>query len=197
VSVPGDEHDGEDDAEHAHGVRCANPFKVKRRVWGVKKSGLYGWKMKMVVVDQKTPGERKTTLPSRVGDDQWKMTSMKTTPTEKLLGRGPGLDIYAAKLAEKRNPKNGPIVNFTTEQKNYGKKIHDTTARVSGQIDQIELTKPQQVYSSAIIQKPDEQECTSPFNQWEDSIGIRDGAVWPIRGRDQDFEMRTTSHCQK
>ena len=40
VSVPGDEHDGEDAAEHAHGVRCTKPFKVKKRVWGVKKSGL-------------------------------------------------------------------------------------------------------------------------------------------------------------
>ena len=201
-SVPGDEHDGEDAAEHAHGVRCAKPVKVKKRVWGVKKSGLYGWKIKMVVVDQKTsdsihtekeylqptsntklkskpklipqpgkqivmtkednlarkvkmtsaekeklnklleddPGtlsqdknvdidvskinrslslcsslearlqdDRKTTLQSRVKDDQWKMavkmTSMKTTPTEQLLGRGPGLNIHAEKL----NSKNGPI----------------------------------------------------------------------------------------
>ena len=44
--------------------------------------------------------DRKTTLPSRVEDDHWKMalkmTSKKTTPTEKVLGRGPGLNIYAA-----------------------------------------------------------------------------------------------------
>ena len=162
-------------------MRCGKPVKIKKRVWGVKKSGLYGWKMKMVVVDQKTPGERKMAV---------KMTSMKTTPTEKLLGRGPGLDIYATKLAEKLNPKNRLIVNFTTEQTNLGKKIHDTTARVSGQIDQIEFTKPQQVYSSAVNQKPDEQECTGPFSQWEDRYGIRDGGQLANQRKRQVFKRK-------
>jgi hypothetical protein len=175
-------------------VRYAKPVKVKKRVWGVKKSGLYGWKTKMVVVDQKTPGDRKTPLPSRVGDDQWKMavkmTSMKTTPTEQLLGRGPGLNIYATKLAEKLNPKNRPFVNITTERTNQGKKIHDTTARVSGQSDQIEFTKPQQVYSSAVNQKPDAQECTGPFSQWEERDGIRDGGQLANQRKRQVFKRK-------
>ena len=138
--------------------------------------------------------DRKTTLQSRVEDDQWKMavkmTSMKTTPTEQVLGRGPGLNIYAAKLAEKLDPKNGPIVNFTTERTNQGKKIHDTTARVSGQSDQIEFTKPQQVYSSAVNQKPDDQECTGPFSQWEERDGIRDGGQLANQRKRQVFKRK-------
>jgi hypothetical protein len=173
-------------------VRCVKPVKVKKRMWGVKKSGLYGWKTKMVVVEKKTPDDRKTTLPSRVEDEKWKMavkmTSMKTTPTEELLGRGPGLNIHATKLAEKLNPKNRPIVNVTTERTDQGKKMHDSTAKVSRQSDKIEFTKPPQVYSSAVSQKPDDQECTCPFSQWEDRDGIRDGGQLANQRKRQVFK---------
>jgi hypothetical protein len=79
---------------------------------------------------------------------------------------------------------------LTTEQKNHGKKFHDTTARVSRQIDQIEFTKPQQVYSSAVNQKPDEQECTGPFSQWEDRDGIRDGGQLANQSKRQVFQRK-------
>ena len=172
--------------EHTHVVTvgsCAKPIgKIKKRVWGVKKNGLYGWKMKMVVAEDT------------------KMTPKKTTPNEKLTRRGPGLVFHASKLAEELTSKKEPNGKCAAEQNTKGNQILVSPAKVSRQFElknEKLFTKPQQVYSSAVIQKPDEQECTSPFNQWEDSIGIRDGAVWPIRGRDQDFEMRTTSHCQK
>ena len=246
---------------------CAKSIgKVKKRVWGVQKNGLYGWKMKMVVVDQQTPNnihsekvniqpnpklksklmpkpskqimtvdfkkrtkednmvrkekmtsaenkllkedpgtlsqdtnldvsqslcssleailqdDRMTTLPSRDEDDQlkmaMKMTSKKTTPTENLIGRGPGLNIYDAELAEKLISKNGPNVKCAAERTNQGKQVQVTPARFSGQNEKV-FTKPQQVYSSAVIRKPDEPVCTSPFNQWEECIEIRDGSKWP------------------
>jgi hypothetical protein len=121
-----------------------------------------------------------------------KSTSKKTTPTETETERerGPGLNIYAAKLAEKLHSENGPIVKCTIERTDQGKKVHDTTARVSGQTDQQIFTKPQQVYSSAVIRKPDEQVFTSPFSQWEDRVGIRDGGRLANQRKRQGFGER-------
>ena len=58
------------------------------------------------------------------------------------------------------------------------KPVQPSRAKDFGQLSNLKITKPQQLYSSIVAEARTEP-VASPADQWEKSIGEKEGKTWP------------------
>ena len=127
-------------------------------------------------------------------------TTRKMTPAKQKMTR-PGVvknSPVARNMVKKLNLMNLPCVKSMAAQLNQDKQqppylsLH--SARVCGKLASVnKITKPSFIFSSVGVQNQVVQQWTGPFNQWEESRGLRQGSILPI---DQSEQARYQSRKQ-
>ena len=101
----------------------------------------------------------------------WKMTKKTTQKTSTHTSDDRAHQV--AFCSTSKTTEGLPVRQFAPK-----KAVVDVTpARVSGQLANIFITKPQQVYTSVGIRDQNTPRCTGPINQWERSVGKRREAL--------------------
>ena len=95
----------------------------------------------------------------------WKMTKKTTLKTSTHTSDDHAHQV-ALRSISTNTTKGLPVRQFESK-----KAVDVTPARVRGQLANIFITKPQQVYTSVGIRDQNTLRWTGPINQWERSVG--------------------------